>query len=100
MDGNSRPLICADFLCEGTANSNRKVTSTEDNSTLPGVNVLIKGTSSGTITDANGSYSLTAGPGAEVLVFSFVGFVSQEVSIAGRSVIDIGLVSDSNSYRK
>lgn len=63
---------------------------------LPGVTVLIKGTTIGTTTDVNGEYILQV-PAADsegLLVFSFVGFASQEVAIAGRSVIDITLAED------
>src|SRR5690606_3597723 len=63
---------------------------------LPGVTVLIKGTTIGTTTDVNGEYVLQV-PAADsegLLVFSFVGFASQEVAIAGRSVIDITLAED------
>ncbi|MEQ8359475.1 MAG: SusC/RagA family TonB-linked outer membrane protein [Cytophagales bacterium] len=70
------------------------VTSGEDQSPLPGVNILIKGTANGTITDANGDYSLSVPSENDVLVFSFVGFNSQEVSVSGRSNISIVLLSD------
>jgi TonB-dependent starch-binding outer membrane protein SusC len=65
-----------------------KVTSNEDNEGLPGVNVIEKGTANGTITDMQGRYSLEVTEGA-TLVFSSVGFVSEEVVIDNRSVIDI-----------
>lgn len=74
-------------------NVSGKVTATEDGSTLPGVNVLIKGSSTGTITDADGAYSLSVSDNA-TLIFSFIGYASQEVVIGARSVIDISLVSD------
>ena len=69
------------------------VTDPEDGSPLPGVNVLIKGTGTGTITDANGVYSLSAASDA-ILVFSFIGYASQEVVVGSRSVIDLQLVTD------
>jgi TonB-dependent starch-binding outer membrane protein SusC len=67
---------------------------TEGNEPLPGVNVLIKGTSSGTVTDVNGRYSIEAPSANSVLVYSFVGYSSEEVSINNRSVIDVSLVQD------
>lgn len=73
-----------------------KVTSADDNSAVPGVNVLEKGTSNGTATDANGNYSLSVGSDA-VLVFSFVGFSVTEVSVSGRSQVDVSLESDVTS---
>ena len=57
---------------------------------LPGVTVLVKGTSNGTQTDADGRYSITAPAGA-TLVFSFVGYTSQEVAVGGRTAIDTQL---------
>ncbi|MCU0451873.1 MAG: carboxypeptidase-like regulatory domain-containing protein, partial [Bernardetiaceae bacterium] len=63
-----------------------KVLSGEDNSPLPGVSVLIKGTTTGTATDATGSYRLNVADGATTLVFSSIGFLTQEVEIGNRSV--------------
>ena len=54
-----------------------RVTSGEDQSPLPGVNILVKGTTNGTITDATGSYRLPVSSSTDILVFSFVGFVSK-----------------------
>lgn len=61
---------------------------------LPGVSVLLKGTSIGTITDADGKYSLEMPDGDGVLVFSFVGYNTQEIPLNGRSVIDVTLEED------
>jgi TonB-linked SusC/RagA family outer membrane protein len=71
-----------------------KVTSVEDGSTLPGVNVILKGTSTGTSTDVNGNYSLTVPSSGGTLVFSFIGFKTTEVAIGQRAVVDIQLDSD------
>ncbi|MCW5912303.1 MAG: TonB-dependent receptor [Cyclobacteriaceae bacterium] len=65
-----------------------KVTSTSDPNGLPGVNVTIKGTTQGTISDVNGRYSLNA-PGDGVLVFSFVGYKTQEIPVAGKTLLDV-----------
>lgn len=73
-----------------------KVTSSEDGSEIPGVNIVEKGTSNGTITSVDGTYSLSVGEDA-VLVFSFVGYAPQEVSIAGRTTADIVLQGDVTS---
>ncbi len=71
------------------------VTSMEDGSPLPGVSVVVKGTTTGTSTDVNGRYSLTVPSGQEeVLIFSFVGFLSEEISVSGRSVLDVTLAPD------
>ncbi|MCS7020162.1 MAG: carboxypeptidase-like regulatory domain-containing protein, partial [Bernardetiaceae bacterium] len=71
-----------------------KITSAEDNSPLPGVNVLAKGTSTGVVSDGEGKYKLSVPEGATKLVFSFVGFVTQEVEIGGRTTIDVVLAPD------
>jgi TonB-linked SusC/RagA family outer membrane protein len=65
-----------------------KVTSAEDGLPLPGVKVVLKNTSAGTITNADGQYSLTAAKGA-TLVFSYVGFGPKEVVVAELAVIDL-----------
>ena len=63
---------------------------------IPGVNVIVKGTSTGTQTDADGRYTIDAPEGA-TLVFSFVGYASQEVLVGGRSTIDLTLAVDSKA---
>ena len=81
---------------QALAQSNRitgTVTSGDDGTALPGVSIVEKGTTNGTVTDAEGRYSLNVSENA-ILVFSFVGFQSQEISVAGKSVIDIPLNSD------
>jgi TonB-dependent starch-binding outer membrane protein SusC len=74
-------------------NINGKVTS-NDGEPLPGVNVLLKGTTNGTVTDSDGLYKITLPSSAGILVFSFIGFASQEVSIGEKTVIDVTLLSD------
>ncbi len=69
-----------------------KVTSAEDGSGLPGVNVLVKGTTTGVVTDVDGKYSLTAS--GETLVFSFIGFKTTELQIGDRTTIDVVMESD------
>lgn len=71
-----------------------KVTSEDDGSPLPGVNIVLKGTATGTVTDVNGGYTLSAPSGSGTLVFSFIGFISQEVETNGRSTIDIQMAQD------
>lgn len=71
-----------------------KVVSAEDGTALPGVNVLIKGTSIGTVTDASGLYKIAVPSTSEVLTFSFIGLLSQDVTIGGRNKIDITMSSD------
>lgn len=70
-----------------------KVTSSEDNSGLPGVNVMVKGSATGTITDVEGSYKLNV-PEGGLLVFSYVGYLSEVVEVGVMSVIDVSLAPD------
>ncbi len=69
------------------------VTDASDGSTLPGVTVIVKGTNQGTITDIEGVYRIEAGPDA-TLVFSFIGMVTREIPVDGRSVINVALTPD------
>jgi len=76
------------------------IKSSEDNIGLPGVNVIVKGTNIGTVTDLEGDYSLDV-PGEDAtLVFSSVGYVSEEIAINGRSVIDLTLAPDITSLEE
>ncbi len=70
-----------------------KVTDSTGGS-LPGVSVVVKGTTTGSITDANGKYSLTNIPANAILQFSFVGMKMQEISASGKTTIDVTLVED------
>lgn len=66
-----------------------------DGSPLPGANVLVKGTTNGTQTDFDGNYTITADSDA-TLVFSYIGFASQEVAIGGQSSINIAMAEDAS----
>lgn len=70
-----------------------KVRDSNDGTGVPGVNILEKGTSNGTVTDADGNYSISVSDGA-TLVFSFVGYATQEVAVGSQTVIDISFVPD------
>lgn len=71
-----------------------KVITSEDNTGLPGANVIVKGSTTGTVTDLNGNYSLEVPDTDAFLVISSVGYVTQEVQVGNRSVIDITLSED------
>lgn len=71
-----------------------KVLSGEDNSGLPGVNIIVQGTNIGTVTDIQGSYTLEVPDASSVLVFSSVGFITEEVVVGTRTVIDLILNPD------
>ncbi len=67
---------------------------------LPGVTVLLKGTTTGTTTNAEGNYSLSVPDGNGTLVFSYVGYVAEEVSINNQTVINVSLVPDIKSLNE
>ncbi|MBX2894906.1 MAG: SusC/RagA family TonB-linked outer membrane protein [Cyclobacteriaceae bacterium] len=71
-----------------------KVTSAEDGSALPGVNVVLKGTTNGTVTDASGNFSLSVPASGGTLTFSFIGFASKDEAIGERSVVNVNLGLD------
>ncbi len=67
---------------------------------IPGVNVVLVGTTSGTVTDLDGKYSIPVPSVESVLEFSFVGYVSQKIGIGGRTVIDLSLIADVKSLEE
>ncbi len=70
------------------------VVSDENGDPLPGATILEKGTSNGTITDVNGKYSIAVGSDNATLVIDFVGYITQEIPVNGRSVVDTQLEQD------
>lgn len=70
------------------------VTSVEGDKTLPGVNVVVKGTSVGTVTDVEGQYRINAPADGGTLVFSFIGLETKEIVIGNQSIIDVKLSND------
>lgn len=71
-----------------------KVTAFEDNSPLPGVTVVLKEAGTGVSTDLDGNYKINVPASGGTLVFSFVGYTSEEVAIGARSVVDMALTAD------
>lgn len=93
--------VTALFYASGFA-QNKVVKGTITDGTglpVPGVNVLIKGTQNGVSTDMDGSYSISVSPGT-VLVYSFIGFKKQEITIAGSNVYNVVLQEDDNSLEE
>src|ERR1043165_9160288 len=84
----SPPLLAQDRVLTG------KVTASEDGSALPGCNVFIKGKTQGTVTDADGRYSISVPAGNATIVFSFIGMQTKEISADDRTTLDIALDSD------
>src|SRR5690606_11900623 len=72
----------------------------ETGTPFPGVNVILKGTSTGTSTDSDGRYSIDVEDNNSVHIFSFVGYNSQEVAVAGRTVVDVSMTPDVRSLQE
>lgn len=85
-------LQSQDLVVNGTVSDNTGMP-------LPGANVLVKGTTTGTQTDFDGNYSINAADDA-VLVFSYIGFSTQEVPVSGQTTIDITLSEDASQLEE
>lgn len=77
-----------------------KVLSASDGSALSGVTVVVKGTSIGTQTDVNGDFQLTMPAGSEKLIFSYIGYKSQEIKVGQDSVITVKLEDDTHALEE
>lgn len=91
-------LLCfvVGFSFQAAAQQEHRVTGkvTSNDGALPGVSVQIKGTTNGVATDADGTYSIVINDSNAILVFSFIGFLTEEVPVNGRSVVDVLLHED------
>jgi TonB-linked SusC/RagA family outer membrane protein len=94
-------LLSLTFLCsvslamaQGDKTVTGKVTDGETGESIPGVNVIAKGTSSGTVTDINGDYNVTLPEGSNVLIYSYVGYTSEEIEVGSQTKIDVKLIPD------
>ena len=93
-------ILSSDIALADEANNlnrhavNGTVVSSEDGLPLLGVNILVKGTSSGTITDIDGTYSIDTPTPNDTLIFSYIGYLSVELPINGRSEIDVVMELD------
>jgi TonB-linked SusC/RagA family outer membrane protein len=77
-----------------------KITDLTTGEAMPGVNILFKGTVQGAISDLEGKYSITVSDRNATLVFSFLGYVSQEIPINGRSVVDVAMESETQALQE
>ncbi|MDF7817810.1 TonB-dependent receptor [Runella sp. MFBS21] len=92
--GRSTTTVSVDKTVSG------KVISSEDSSPLPGVSVVVKGTTTGTNTDGEGSFKLTVKDNKAVLVFSAVGFEKKEIVVGESSVFNITLTTDQKTLNE
>ncbi|MEJ7644889.1 MAG: TonB-dependent receptor [Chryseolinea sp.] len=97
-------VLLHSVFCAAVFAQDRQITGTvtgqEDGTGVPGVNVVVQGTTKGTTTDVDGKYSLQLAPGENTLVFSFVGFKPSTVDVAERTIIDVALDSDVTSLNE
>ncbi len=84
---------CSSLLWAQERQVTGTVTSADDGSPLPGVNILVGGSNVGTTTDTDGNYKISA-PSKGKLVFSFVGMLPQEIALSNSAIVDVKLVSD------
>ncbi|MFA0963711.1 SusC/RagA family TonB-linked outer membrane protein [Roseivirga sp. BDSF3-8] len=86
-------MLCISGVAWSQVRVTGKVTDQLNGEGLPGVNILVKGTTNGAVTDIDGNYSINVAPDA-TLVFSYVGYVKEEVPVNNRSTIDLNLAPD------
>lgn len=87
-------LLCGYFLfAQDSYEINGNVTSSGDGMPIPGVNVIIESSQTGTTTDFDGNYSLTVSTG-DIIQFSYVGFATKTVTVAGQTTVNVQLVTD------
>lgn len=96
-------LVCGIFLT-GILNAQQvtvsgKVTDANDGTSIPGVNILEKGTTNGTVTDIEGNYSLSVSTGA-IIQISFVGYLTQEVEVGNQTTINFTLEFDAVNLKE
>lgn len=82
-----------------SVNISGRVTSSDDNSSLPGVSIAVKGTSKGVTTDGDGKYKIAASKG-DVLLFSFIGFTAQSITVGSQTVIDLSMKPDASQLEE
>ena len=87
-------MICFTTLVAQEVTVTGTITSSEDGSAIPGANVIVSGTTQGTVTDMDGKFTITVPSSESNLTFSFVGFRTQEMVVGNQSVIDVALQTD------
>lgn len=90
----SRFADVKELTIKGTA------TSADDGSAIPGVNVVEKGTSNGTITDLDGQYEISVKDEKSILIFSYIGFLTEEISVKSRIKIDVVMTSNQTALQE
>ncbi|OEK00282.1 hypothetical protein BFP97_01585 [Roseivirga sp. 4D4] len=86
-----------EYVYSGRGNVSGRISGSDDGLPLPQVSVFVKGTTLGTATDANGYYNLQVPNGYNSLVYRYLGYVTEEIAIQGRPIINLSLVPDATS---
>lgn len=94
IDRNSKIAVAPFIQVQGT------VTSAADGLGIPGVNIIVKGTGTGTVTDIDGRYSLDTPGMNDILVFSSIGYVSQEIALNGTQQVNVVMQEDLKSLEE
>ena len=95
------PVVLLSFTLLGqTKTITGTVTSADDNVPLPGVNVVVEGTSKGTVTTVDGTYSIDLSPEETTLNFTFVGYVAQKITVNDQTTIDVVLQPDTQTLEE
>ncbi len=88
-------LLLSNNLQAQSGSVSGRITSTEDGESIPGATILIKGTTKGTVSDIDGNYTISvSGIDDPVLIYSFVGFETQEIAVGSRTTIDVEMAMD------
>ncbi len=86
-------VAAAQFANAQSRNISGTVVDAANNDPIVGANILVKGTLTGTVTDLDGKYSLTVPAGSSVIVFSFVGYDTQEITLGASNIVDVRLTA-------
>jgi len=98
MDNNFVVITPASMIQQGGVTGT--ITDAITGEALPGVNIQIQGTTQGTITDANGKYELNISGAESILIFSYVGYITETIQVGQKTIIDISLVPDVKSLEE
>lgn len=93
-------FILPSSLLAQTITVKGNVTDADNAATLPGVNIVVSGTTSGVVTDSEGNYSIQVPSSQSVLVFSFIGYTPQEITVGNQAVINVVMIPDVKSLQE
>ncbi|HEY9048080.1 MAG TPA: von Willebrand factor type A domain-containing protein [Ohtaekwangia sp.] len=93
-------ILCTGFIAPASRTITGKVTYAKDGSALPGVTVILKGTTTAVVTDHSGIYTITVPSSGGTLVFSFIGYKSKEVKIGVSNTINVVLAEDAQELKE